>query len=121
MTAMDVMPTFLEIAGTEHPGAGEFRGRTINDIKGRSFWPHLTGESATVHLATDSAGWTQGDTGALIRGDYKIINQAAPAGMGSTPWRLYNIIDDPGEINNLAQEQPDLLTEMIEEWETNWR
>ena len=41
--------------------------------------------------------------------------------MGSTPWRLYNIIDDPGEINNLAQEQPDLLTGMIDEWETNWR
>ncbi len=121
MTMMDVMPTFLEIAGTEHPGAGEFRGRIINDIKGRSFWPHLTGESATVHLATDVAGWVQGETGALIRGDYKIINQAAPAGMGSTPWRLYNIIDDPGETNDLAQEQPDLVGEMIEEWETNWR
>ena len=50
VTFMDILPTFLEIAGTEHPGAGPYRdGRMINDIVGRSAWPHLTGRAATVH------------------------------------------------------------------------
>ena len=66
---MDVLPTFLEIAGTEHPGASTYKGREINGIIGRSFWPHLTGESATVHLPTDVAGWEREGFGALIRGD----------------------------------------------------
>ena len=49
MTVMDVLPTFLEIAGTEHPGASRYKGREINDIHGRSFWPYLTGESTAFH------------------------------------------------------------------------
>ena len=36
-------------------------------------------------------------------------------------WRLYNINNDPGERNNLAQQEPELVLELIEEWETNWR
>ena len=120
MTMMDVLPTFLEIAGTEHPGPGAYRGRQINGIKGRSFWPHLTGASDTVHLPTDTAGWSQGDGGALIRGDYKVIN-TAPGGMGTTGWRLYDLDADPGERNDLAGQEPALTAELVSEWETDWR
>ena len=102
MTMMDILPTFLDIAGTGHPGASNYKGREINDILGRSFWPHLRGQTATVHLPTDTAGWAQGERGALIRGDYKIINQAAAGGMGAVAWRLYNLATDPGETNDLA-------------------
>ena len=123
MTFMDILPTFLEIAGTEHPGAGPYRdGRTINDIVGRSAWPHLAGRAETVHLPTDAAGWTGGmGSGALIRGNYKIINQAPPGGEENTPWRLYDLSVDPGEHHDLAAEHPDLVAEMVEELETNWR
>ena len=120
MTMMDVLPTFLEIAGAEHPGPGAYRGRQINGIKGRSFWPHLTGASDSVHLPTDTAGWSQGDGGALIRGDYKVIN-TAPGGMGTTAWRLYDLAADPGERNDLAGQEPALTAELVSEWETDWR
>ncbi len=129
LTFMDILPTFLDIAGTSHPGAVQYRGRQIHEIRGRSFWPYLRGEAVTVHSPTDTAGWTQLTTGALIRGDYKIISQSPPRsgsgiGMGSvepSPWRLYNIVDDPGEKQNLAAEYPDLTAELVEEWEDNWR
>ena len=126
-TVMDILPTFLEVAGTEHPGAGEFRGRQINDILGRSLWPHLTGRTDTVHPPTYAVGWVRGSAGgAVIRGDYKIINdiELGPTqglGMGSGPWRLYNLADDPGETVDLAAEMPELTAELVEEWETNWR
>ena len=124
MTFMDFLPTFLEIAGTEHPGAGPYRdGRTINDIVGRSAWPHLTGNASTVHPPGDAAGWSggMGGTGALIRGNNKIINQVPPGSAGTTPWRLYDLSVDPGEHHDRAAEHPDLVAEMVEEWETNWR
>lgn len=122
MTMMDFLPTFLEIAGAEHPGAGPYRnGREINDIVGRSAWPYLTGQAATIHSPTDAAGWAGGDGGALIRGDYKIINRPPPGGMGSTPWRLYDLATDPGERQDIAAENTALTVELVAEWATNWR
>ena len=123
MTMMDFLPTFLEIAGTEHPGAGPYRdGREIRAIEGRSFWPHLIGIAPTVHSPDDTAGWSaDGVHGALIRGDYKIINDELPGGRGVTPWRLYNLAEDPGEIRDLAALFPRLTAELVEEWENDWR
>ena len=124
MSMLDILPTFLDIAGTAHPGPGSYRGREINGILGRSFWPHLTGETAEVHAPGDSVGWSRGGGGgALVRGDYKLINTPAAGGMGTpnTSWRLYNIAEDPGEHNDLADEMPDLTAELIQEWEQNWR
>ncbi len=124
MTIMDVLPTFLEIAGTEHPGAGIYKdGREIRGIAGRSFWPHLTGAAPAVHLPDDTAGWSaDGGVGALIRGDHKLINERLPGGgMGVTPWRLYDITADPGETRDLAALFPELTAELVEEWENSWR
>jgi arylsulfatase A-like enzyme len=131
MTVMDVLPTFLEIADSEHPGASQYKGRDINGIVGRSFWANLTGEAEIVHPATDAAGWVNRSEGALIRGDYKIRNDEAEGGDGVTAWRLYNlaedrggsrrIAEDRGETRDLADEYPDLTAEMAAEWYENWR
>lgn len=122
MTMMDILPTFMDIAGTEHPGAGSFRGREVVDILGTSAWPLLTGQADAVHGPMDTAGWSsRGGGGALIRGDYKLINAAAPGEQGLTEWRLYNLVDDPGEHFELSTAHPELVAELVEEWETNWR
>ena len=122
VTMMDILPTFMEIAGTEHPGAGVYRdGREVKNIVGRSAWPHLTGQAASVHPQTDTAGWTGGDGGALIRGDYKIINRPPPGSMGTSPWQLYDLSADPGERRDLAAQNPDLVAELVAEWLANWR
>jgi arylsulfatase len=121
MTMMDFLPTFMEIAGTEHPGAGTFGGREINDIRGRSAWAHLTGRADVVHDGAYSVGWSRGGGGSLIRGGYKIINTVPPGQRGTTEWRLYDLINDPGEHQDLAAEHPEMVAEMVTEWETNWR
>jgi arylsulfatase A-like enzyme len=121
MTMMDFLPTIMEIAGTEHPGPGTFNGREINDILGRTAWPHLTGQSDSVHGDNYSVGWSAGGGGSLIQGDYKLINTRPPGQKGTTDWRLYNLVDDPGEHRNIAAEHPEAVAEMVAEWETNWR
>ena len=120
MTVMDFLPTFLDIAGAEHPGAGLYRdGREINDIAGRSAWAYLTGQADAVHSETYSVGW--GGSGALIRGNYKLVGAAQPDDTGSVSWQLYDIVADPGERHDIAAEHPDLVAELVREWETNWR
>ncbi len=123
VTVMDILPTFLEIAGAEHPGEGLYRGRDTMPILGKSFWPYLSGESAAVHDSSDTAGWSTGATGAIIRGNYKAINEG-PAGMGmsaAAPWRLYDLSIDPGEIDDISADHPELTAELVTEWATNWR
>ncbi len=123
ITTMDIMPTFLELAGAEHPGEGPYRGRDIMPILGKSFWPYLLGEKSAVRDSSDSAGWSTGATGAVIRGNYKAINEG-PAGMGmsaAVPWRLYDLSVDPGEINDISADHPELTAELAAEWETDWR
>ena len=120
LTIMDVLPTFLDIAGTAHPGPGNYKGRKIEGIVGRSAWPYLNGEAGTIHLQTDSAGWVQGELGALIKGNYKIINENSGSG-GLVTWQLYDILADPGETRDLALQYPELVSELVAEWETNWR
>ena len=123
MTFMDILPTFMEIAGTEHPGAGPYRDdRQINAIVGRSAWPHFSGEASSVHSQTDSAGWgSNRGGGALIQGNYKVINESPPGGTETTPWRLYDLAADPGETRDLAADFPELVTGRVREWEANWR
>ena len=122
LTMMDILPTFLQIAVAEHPGAGPYRNnREIGDIIGRSAWPHFTGEASNVHSGTDAAGWNRFGAGALIRGRHKIVNLAPPGGTGTTAWRLYDLLADPGETRDLAADHPELVTELVREWETDWR
>ena len=72
---------------------------------------------------TDSLGWASNGTGALIRGDYKIINQVGrEMGRGqAAPWRLYNIVLDPGETEDISGEYSELVVELAQDWEANWR
>ena len=121
MTMMDFLPTFMEIAESEHPGPGDYRGREVMDILGESLWPHLTGQTPSVHSDSYAAGWSNGNGGSLIRGDYKIINTLPPGQQGIGEWHLFNLVDDPGEHFDLASEHPEILAEMIAEWDTNWR
>lgn len=124
MTMMDFLPTFLDIAGSKHPGPGPYKGRQINGIMGESAWPHLTGQAATVHDDDYAAGWSNGGDsgrGALIMGGYKIINTNPPGEQGPDTWRLYDLANDPGEHQDIANNNAQMVADMLKEWEANWR
>ena len=124
VTVMDLLPTFLEIAGTAHPGAINYNGREIQSIVGRSFWANVTGDASTVHGDDNAAGWSAGPIGAIIKGRYKLTNQPPPGRrMANTvpPWRLYDIEADPGEIDDIASIHPEVVGSLAREWEQDWR
>jgi arylsulfatase len=115
LTIMDVMPTFLELAGTRHPGT-EYKGREVLPLQGRSMLPVLRGEAEEVHPADEEFGWELFGHRAVRKGDWKLVwDQALPE--TGRRWQLFNLKDDPFEQHDLAQEQPEKLAEMERAWD----
>jgi arylsulfatase A-like enzyme len=113
-TVMDVLPTFLALAGTMHP-APMFQGRDVLPPMGRSLLPMLTGETAEVHPADGYTGWELNGHRGVRQGDWKIVwDLALPE--SERRWALFNLADDPNEQLDLAVERPDKLDEMIGYW-----
>ena len=112
LTAMDIAPTLLAIAGIDPP-RGRFRGRDVEAMRGKSFWGRVVGDEAAVHGADEAIGWEIHGTRALVRGDWKILMPTA-----TEPWELFNLRQDPGETHDLALARPDLLRELTAAWDT---
>jgi arylsulfatase len=78
-TVMDILPTILDLAGVPQPG-GQFRGREIVPIKGKSWVPHLSGKREQVHDEETVTGWELFFHQAVKRGKYKAVFTPKPKG-----------------------------------------
>ena len=123
-TVKDVMPTLLELAGIGHPGAGTFQGREVLAMQGRSVVPVLTGERNSIREPGDYMGWELFGKQAIRQGDWKILYvPSIPSRDVRLPvlkpgqWQLYNLAEDPSEMNDLANSNPGKLREMLTLWE----
>ncbi len=111
-TVMDVLPTFLAIAGTQHPGTS-FQGREVVPIKGKSLLPMLTGKTEEIH--DGYTGWELNGHRTIREGEWKIVWDRAAG--EDAKWLLFNIEEDPMEQKDLATELPDKLAQMVGLWE----
>ncbi|MCS5583659.1 MAG: arylsulfatase [Pseudomonadales bacterium] len=107
---MDVMPTFLELAGIELPQS-PYNGRDIFEVQGVSMLEGLQGRAREERVV----GWELLGRAAVRKGDWKIRLLEPPHGPGQ--WELFNLADDPSETKDLAQEKPKKLKDMLDEWE----
>lgn len=119
---MDVMPTLLELAGIEHPGK-QYRGRQVVEMKGRSMLSYLRGDTRQVHADDTVFGWELFSKRAVRKGDWKIIYEPyhavlepRVAGVRTDTWQLYNLAEDPVELNDLSASHPQKLAELIAHW-----
>lgn len=126
---VDWHPTLLRLAGAKPAEA----------LDGRDLWAALTGEAKPIHeeiLINAAPG-----TGALRRGDWKLVVNGQLKFKGATPpasfsWadllresklpaedaerkqiELFNLADDPGETTNLADARGDLARELMARYE----
>ncbi|QDT70278.1 Arylsulfatase precursor [Planctomycetes bacterium MalM25] len=104
--AVDWLPTLARVAGTEAPAD--------TPLDGRSVWPALTGDAETqAALEARTLYWAWGVEKrrrvALREGDWKALRNGPKA-----PWRLFNLVDDPYEENDLAEQQPERLAALQE-------
>jgi len=99
----DVLPTFCDLAGIKTP----------KDLDGVSFASTLRGEK-NKQAKRDYLYWEfheQGGKQAIRKGKWKAVRlnvRKQPDG----PIELYDLSNDIGETNNLADKHPDLIREM---------
>lgn len=113
-TIMDIAPTILDMAGINHP-APSYQGRNIVNVRGKSMLPYLVGADSSIHPADHITGWETCGRAAVRCGDYKIV--FIPKPKGPERWQLYNLAKDPGEVFDLAKEDPQRLELMIKMWD----
>jgi arylsulfatase A-like enzyme len=98
VTSLDLMPTFLRLAG-----AGKAR---TNPLDGMDLMRPR--RERTLY-------WRYGTSGALRMGDWKIVRQNRPRREGAS-WELFDLAKDPTESRDLAQEQPGRAKLLVERW-----
>lgn len=116
----DFYPTFLEVAGADHP-AGQI-------LDGVSLMPLLQGTDRLNRPAiywhfpayleayrNQNTPWRTTPAGAMRQGRYKIIEF-----FGEKQLELYDLVNDPGEAHNLADEMPEQV-DIMKKAMQNWR
>lgn len=113
---MDLLPTFLAIADSAHPGT-QYRGQQVLPVQGTSLLPLLRGEVAQVHPADEVLGWELHGQRGIRTGDWKLVwDHTGPA--EQRRWYLFNLNDDPFEQNDLSARLPEKFAEMQAHWNT---
>ena len=107
------MPTILDLANVA-PGK-QFEGRKVMSMQGRSVLDLFEGKVATPYAGASQVGYELFGMKAYFVGDWKILWMPQPFGPGE--WELFNLKQDPGEMNDLGKQHPDKLIEMIARWE----
>jgi len=113
VTIRDIAPTILELAGVGQPD-GSYNGRPVHQMSGISLLSYLGGQSETVHN-NEPLGWELYGSRALIKGEWKALRIFPPDGTGH--WELFNLRTDPTETADLAADFPEVMAELIADWD----
>ena len=107
---VDIAPTLLDLCGLEIP----------ENMDGESLAPHARGESAQpIRDFVVSAECTWQMKWSLRTKDHKFILAREEDFYGTPPRELYDVVADPGEFNNIAQDEPERAHAMeaqLEAW-----
>ncbi len=103
---IDVMPTFLEVAGASYPK--DHNGQAILPLEGKSLLPAF----ANQPLERDALYWEHEGNAAMRAGDWKLVRLG-----GNGPWELYNLKTDRTELHDLAATEPARVRELAAKWD----
>ncbi len=107
----DIAPTLLEWIGA--PADDE--GNAARKMTGRSLLPVLTGKATSAYGKDEVRVIEVSGNTALYKGDFKINRSVLPLGDGR--WRLFDLARDPGETTDLSIARPELLAELVAEYD----
>ena len=100
---VDVMATLAEVAKAEYPE--HYSGNMITPLEGRSLLPLLEGRTRSDY---PYLYWEHIGNRAIRKGDWKLV------AISQQSWELYNLKDDPTELNDLVDKRPEIANELKE-------
>jgi arylsulfatase len=106
----DLAPTFLEYAGVQHP-ASSYNGMPVHPIMGKSLKSLFNGTADSVYGPDEIVADEMFNNTTVYMGDWKAIKHEPP--MGDGKWQLHNIVNDPTELVDLADQNPEIIQKMI--------
>ena len=110
-TVQDVLPTILDFTGVAYPELHDEANRLLT---GRSLLPLLDSDMDSVRQPGDSFAVEMWGQKAILENKWKLVefkdanNQKA--------WALYDVFADPGETQDLAQQQPEIKQGLLAKW-----
>lgn len=110
LSVMDVLPTFLDFAKTEHPGTN-YNGKEVLPVTGKSMTAILEDETAEIHGENFAMGSELFGNKALRQGDWKVV--FTPSRVSQSKWQLFNVKKDPSELNDLSEQEPERFATML--------
>lgn len=99
---VDVMATVVDLSDAEYPT--NFGGNEIIPLEGKSLLPIFNELKRESH---DALYWEHEKNKAIRKGDWKLVS------ISDGTWELYNLKMDRTETNNLVNEYPELVEELI--------
>ena len=101
---VDLLPTFLELAGVEYPATQTMQ------LEGRSILEMIKGQSSA---ADRTFCWEHEGNRAIRKWNWKLVMLAGASG----GWELYDVNADRTESTNLAAARPDIVRELAAEYD----
>lgn len=102
---IDIVPTLIDITGAEYPS--DYRGKKVHPLPGQSILPLFRGEDL-IRKQPLFFHWRKGR--AIRTDDWKLVGHDGE-------WELYDMRMDRTERNNVARENPEVVTELEHMWE----
>ena len=102
---IDIMPTCLEIADIDYPE--KFKGNSILPLDGKSFYPIFNDEE---YSAERTLYWEHQGNKAVRMNEKKLVK------LHKQPWELYDLENDPTELNDLIIREPELASSLEDMW-----
>jgi arylsulfatase A-like enzyme len=110
----DLLPTLLDLIGVDRPA--DRQGVPLAPLAGASFAAALDDPTApSTH--PEQIFECNGHRG-LYRDGWELVTLHQPfTAFDDAEWELYHLADDPTELRNLADEEPERVREMAKVWE----
>ena len=101
------MATCVDVAQGVYPT--EYNGNIITPTPGKSIIPILRGTQTKG--TQETFFWEHFGSNAIRKGDWKLVKLD-----NNSPWELYDLSKDRTEINNVAEEHPEVVANLKKEW-----
>jgi arylsulfatase A-like enzyme len=101
---MDIFATSSAIAGATTP----------QQVEGVNLLPYLNGKNTS--RPHETLFWRQGGKTALRHGDWKLVRMGRKLNRGQAQWELYDLSKDISETTNLAETNPERVSELLTIW-----